>query len=827
MRRGQPSPMRSVVLMLLLLFAPLMGAMVLGEEVTMARSGPEVGIASPSEVIVHQNETASTYITLHNKASVNQAFTIEAGSLPEHLSVVGLPSTTLLVPNHLQQVAFGIRASNDAPFQNETVSFWITSDVNASLNETVTMNVWTAKRSNLSFGGDGSSEFFVDEKVRTSIAVNISNNATYPDNVSFSITGSAPWTWGWNMANTVGLDAYIQMQPNTLAYVYLWVDIPAVENGLPLQNTGPEFYLTATSALDRTTETWRFDLLMNQKRNASIDIVESEVTVAPNQDARASLTVRNVGNSPNRLNMTLFGLASNGQTLDNVLPSDRFNASGWTVALFGALEDEILQPNESRVVEIGFQAPDSYSGSMEVEFRVFPTGAATYLRTATVRATIVRESSAELTYLPYGCNDIAPEDSCMANLTVENTGNARTTFTLRAGEVTDGFEVSVPSATRVLEPGFTAAFDPVRIYADPGVLAFTQGTAVVEVLDDEGSVLDTVEVSLKVAPVIEWTFRNIEEQVNAKGRLTLAMEVRNDGNAVDGLIVQLQSTHSVPMGFIPPEGAIFEGEGPNPRSFELNDIPLNSNFTIRAWVDLPMDQNSNGTVYINTSIRSRLAPEIPFVHTTQADYLGIPWQPAPEVDEGIDWGGLASTGWLYLKAWSGVLVAIVISGLIIFKAVKDREHRMLQATTLPYQEVSTAGAEDWMKHFQPQPDVVKQPSVLQQAPVVDASAYEQHFRQQHGEASMAQPSVDPKLVNAATLVLDQRTEEAHRHKADMLLDSILPAVKDAGFPNTTSTEEIPPTTQEHPSIITERGDGAEGTQQQAASPAPFDDDLEF
>ena len=55
---------------------------------------------------------------------------------------------------------------------------------------------------------------------------------------------------------------------------------------------------------------------------------------------------------------------------------------------------------------------------------------------------------------------------------------------------------------------------------------------------------------MKVAPQIKWSFRNVEEQVNAKGRLSIAMEVRNDGNAVDGLIVQLQSSHSVDMGFI-------------------------------------------------------------------------------------------------------------------------------------------------------------------------------------------------------------------------------------------------------------------------------------
>ena len=71
---------------------------------------------------------------------------------------------------------------------------------------------------------------------------------------------------------------------------------------------------------------------------------------------------------------------------------------------------------------------------------------------------------------------------------------------------------------------------------------------------------------MKVAPVIDWSFQNIEEQVNAKGRLSIAMEVRNEGNAVDGLTVQLQSSHAVDMGFIPPDIVVYEegGEFPAP-----------------------------------------------------------------------------------------------------------------------------------------------------------------------------------------------------------------------------------------------------------------------
>ena len=234
-------------------------------------------------------------------------------------------------------------------------------------------------------------------------------------------------------------------------------------------------------------------------------------------------------------------------------------------------------------------------------------------------------------------------------------------------------------------------------------MAFTLGETTFELLDDTGMVVDSTTVELKVAPQIAWTFRNVAEQVNAKGRLSIAMEVRNDGNAVDGLIVQLQSSHSVDMGFIPPDIAVYEEGVEFPRSFEVNDIPLNSNFTIRAWVQLPQDQTSNGTVYINTTIRSRFAPELPFVHTSTGDYLGVAWQPSEAVEEGIDWGGMAATAVLYVKAWAGVVFSVLLASIILYKAVIDRRSRLEESRVLPYQK-SAEQPEDWMGQYQKEAD---------------------------------------------------------------------------------------------------------------------------
>ena len=343
---------------------------------------------------------------------------------------------------------------------------------------------------------------------------------------------------------------------------------------------------------------------------------------------------------------------------------------------------------------------------------------------------------------------------------------------LRIGEITDGFDLIIPGQALLVQANQAKTFPLVQVRADSDAMAFLLGNATIEVLGDTGQVMANVTIPLKVAPEIKWTFRNVEEQINARGRMTFAMEVRNDGNAVDGLIVQLQPSHVVDMGFIPPENAVVEEGIEFPRSFEINDIPLGSNFTIRAWIQLPIDQVDNGTVYINTTIRSRLAPETPFVHTSTGDYLGKQWQPQEIVDEGIDWGGLASTAVLYLKAWSGVLLSILAAGFIIYKAVIDRERRLENEHILPYQEQTSA--DDWLQQYQKEPEPEAPASVQAPLEPVPKETYEAMFRHTHGAASVAATPVDTTLVDAANLVIDKRTEDISRTKADDLLASIQP-----------------------------------------------------
>ena len=82
--------MAVLVLLVLPTLNPVFGV----ESHPEGRDEDVIGAIAPTEVIVHQNETVSTYITVQNKADVNQALTIEVLSVPEPLTVIPFPKSS-------------------------------------------------------------------------------------------------------------------------------------------------------------------------------------------------------------------------------------------------------------------------------------------------------------------------------------------------------------------------------------------------------------------------------------------------------------------------------------------------------------------------------------------------------------------------------------------------------------------------------------------------------------------------------------------------------------------------------------------------------------
>ena len=71
---------------------------------------------------------------------------------------------------------------------------------------------------------------------------------------------------------------------------------------------------------------------------------------------------------------------------------------------------------------------------------------------------------------------------------------------------------------------------------------------------------------------------------------------------------------------------------------------------------------------------------------------------------------MANTAVAYVKAWSGVMFSILLASIILYKAVIDRQRRLDESQTLPYQETDKQ-AEDWMSQYQKDPVAEEQVTV--------------------------------------------------------------------------------------------------------------------
>jgi hypothetical protein len=740
---------------------------------SQARESNEImSLHTPSEVIVHRGEMSEVFFTTHNIADDIQTFTANIENVSSDLSITGLPLNYTLVENHLQQLKFNVTASSSSEYGSTFITLNITTDLDSSFVVSQIL-VTIAPQSNLTFGVSGISTFTVEAGSRTSVAVNITNNAMLDDNITYDIYSPSNFNWGWTMNETSGNNAFETLVPGQLSYVFVWIDIPEVIDGAPLQGHGPQFTLKAVSGLDRALSQWSFNLIYDSFRNASIDFAEPDLELAPGEDGRLEITLRNTGNVDNRMNLTMQAIDENGDTLNGFTKSDRFENDGWTVALFNGLEDQFLAPNESRTIEVGFQSPVQYSGSINVRFFVFALGAYERTYSIDVGATIVRERAGEASLSTTGCHDLLPLQSCSSTIEVTNTGNAIDYYSLELLSAPTFVDVSVPSTGIEITNSFSDEFPDITITASNDSIAFENGNVSIAVNFLNSEQLQIINIPVKISPVINWSFENVSEEIDSKGRLSIVMTLRNDGNAFDGLIVQLQSSHSTEMAFIPPFIAIVEDGVEFPRSFEIDDIPIGANFTLRAWVEIPVDQQANGTIWINTTVRSKFSPEIEFIHTSSADYKGIPWQPAAEEDEPlIDFAQIMSTTWLVLKAWSFVILAVFASSMILLKANTDRISRKaeeaIRSELYAQKNKSPEQVDDWMGKFSQRSQQPEIESVLH----VQKEHFEQAFTSRAGVSQPAIQPMEPSLRDAAATVLEVHDTANVKMGADELLGNI-------------------------------------------------------
>ncbi len=651
---------------------------------------------------------------------------------------------------------------------NETLGISI---VDLSDNRTFYLNVTTqiTTPSAIQFGNTQSSTFVIDPGITTNVATNITSNASLQDDVRFSIQTTSNWNWGWNMDDIHGEDSILTLSPNSMDFVRIWVEAPLVIDGAPLAYEGPTFILTGTSGLDYAVITWEFSLEITAYRNVSIDSVESNVTLDPGGNDRIDVIVRNTGNTPDTISMMLGNIVIDGVT-KQLEKSDRLTIDGWTVALFNAKEDTILFPNETRTIQIGIEAPLQTSGTLTVDLFINPTNFPFRSVQKTAQTEIDWIRSVEENILPANCQYIQPGESCYATLEIENKGNYNDQFKIEVLSYPD-FVSSVDLLMEIINiPRYGSATEEVlQINIDENATAYTQGKVEFQMTFEGGSVVNTYDIEVLIGPNVNWTFLDANSEVDSTETLSFSVRLRNVGNLNDGLIVQLRSSHSTDMGFNPPEGAIVEDGVEYPRTFEIESLPRDSNFTLRGTANVPTNQIANGTLVLDIVVRSVFDPETEFVYTIEYDFLGESWI-TDEEEDSYSFTEFASDMTDLFMAWWLVIAAVAIASIVLNKAVRDRIQRKelehLQKN-LEQQEPEEEG--DWLHKFERKESTAKE---ILESPQVSSEQFEAVFRASSKGPSQALEPLPEDVRNVATTVLDHHALEAQKAQIDEIAHAI-------------------------------------------------------
>ena len=648
-------------------FAPilvLIGLFVSTLPIVNAQIDENLSITSGPTSVIHRGETIELFITIQNQNDDNiiAYFDFEEDT---DLTVSGLPNNFEFNQYQARQFKFQITCSSDAQFGFREITVNITNNIDSNFLFQTNFTIEVVPYSQLEFGIQELSEFIVDPGIRTNLAINITNNGQYQDNVTYEIQSSSNWHWGWNMNSTIGTRTYELLQPNQLAFVNFWIDVPEVINSTPLFMTGPTFSLVASSSLDYEIYTWSFVLKMKQFRNISVIDVGQDITLDPNANDAIPITIRNDGNIDNFVDLKLELIDTLGDVIDTQNANNRIEYNGWTVALFGNVEEKNIPPEGTEIIDVAFQAPDSDSGEIRVRVTIIPIGALDKVRTVELSSSILLVQNSSLDIISTDCQSLLPEETCNPKFRLYNTGNFDETYTVEIEENLDYISSSNYVTEYDVENNQYQDITDIYLTAAADSQALLSGSVFLNIRNDDGNIVASKAIDASIAPKVNWTIERFIQENDALGRLNIALTIKNLGNVDDGLIVQIASTHFTEMTLIPPDGAIFDRDVENPRTFEIDFVEQGANFTTRAWALIPTNQKSNGTMYVNLSVQSKFMPDEPFIFTSKVDFLGRNYQPNENDDTQSFASEFMEITMQFLKGWFWIIMSVIVSFFII------------------------------------------------------------------------------------------------------------------------------------------------------------------
>ena len=735
------------------------------------------------EIVAHPGETVQLRIAWQNVVGTARHFSVSLNSTGDNLTVSEIPSDwTRVASGRLGEMLINVTVAPNSNFETQTFSLNFLCQEVENWSLTHDVDVLISKWSNIMFGSNDGSEFYVLQDVRTGFAINVSNQADYDDTVKLRFNTQTNWEYGFDDDLNNDGELVIDLQSGDYEFINFYIQTPPIVDGGPLAGTGPQFSLEAISNLDRRVSSWNFSLRMETYHNMTIDVVEDNLTIEPGDNERLEVVVRNNGNTATYLDAGLLYGDSR---------EDRFEIDNWTVAIFNAFEFQPLEPNESRSIEIGFNAPNINLGSVNLELDIMPQSFPQRATSVEISSSIDWQKNGSLSKIGDSCTEVEWNQTCQQFIQIENTGNFFQNYLLEIRD-SSGMYFEITQETIGLSRGQNSIEIPLNITPIENAEAFTAGSAELVLRLTDGTLVDSLDISSKTAPRVFWIWEDSATSVS-NGRLEMAITMRNDGNTADGLVVRMTSSYFTEMSFIPPNNAIVEDGSKNIRSFEIVNIDKGANFTFRAWAKIPDNQNSADDFYINITAHSRLADDKPFKFTANTSFDAATSN--NDNQEGIvdSIGDIVSMIFTVIWAWKWIAIATIASGLMINKSIRDRRARLADMELMNSQQNVEQKPDDWMAEFatkkQPTPEIA-------QSPQIPSEVFTGMFQAVGGGQKPVAEPVDSRLVGAASTVLDHHDTVATKSKLDDLVENL--AAGNVSTPHTANValpDDIIPVTE--------------------------------
>lgn len=735
------------------------------------------------EIVAHPGETVQLRIAWQNIVGTARHFSVSVNSSDSNLTVSDLPTDwTRVASGRLGEMMINVTVAPNSNFETQSFSLDFLCQEVTNWSYTHNVDVLISKWSDIRFGSNDGSEFYVLQDVRTGFAVNVSNNADYDDTVKLRFNTQTNWEYGFDDDLNNDGELVIDLQSGEFEFINFYIKTPPIVDGAPLAGTGPQFSLEAVSDLDRRISSWNFSLNMETYHNMTIDNVEENLSIEPGDNDRLEIVIRNNGNIATYLDAGL--IYGNSR-------EDRFEIENWTVAIFNAFEFQPLEPNESRVIEIGFDAPNTNLGTVGLELDIMPQSFPQRASSVKISSAIDWQKNGSLSKVGNSCSEVEWNQTCQQFIQIENTGNFFQHYLLEIRD-SSGMNFEIRQEQVGLSRGQSSIEIPMNITPFENAEAFSTGTAELVLTLPDGQIIDSIEISSRTAPRVFWIWEDSATSVS-NGRLEMAITMRNDGNTADGLVVRMTSSYFTDMSFIPPNNAIVEDGSKNIRSFEIVNIDKGANFTFRAWAKIPDNQNSADDFYVYITAHSRLAEENPFRFTANTSFDAAASNNDNQESIVDSISDIASTIFAIVWAWKWIAIATIASGLMINKSIRDRRARLSDMELMNSTQTVEQKPDDWMAEFatkkQPTPEIA-------QSPQIPSAVFTGMFQAVGGGQKPVAEPVDSRLVGAASTVLDHHDTVATKSKLDDLVENL--AAGNVSTPHTANValpDDIIPVTE--------------------------------